>query len=63
MELGSGLGDYAQRWLDLGVPEITVTEADPVRLAGLHERFAGGAGCTSRPWTWPGRSRPTTRRS
>jgi SAM-dependent methyltransferase len=40
VELGSGLGDYAQRWLDLGVPQVTVTEADPGRLAGLHERFA-----------------------
>ena len=40
VELGSGLGDYAQRWLDLGVPRITVTEADPSRLTLLHERFA-----------------------
>jgi SAM-dependent methyltransferase len=40
LELGSGLGDYAQRWLDLGVPRITVTEADPTRLRRLEERFA-----------------------
>jgi hypothetical protein len=43
VELGSGLGDYAQRWLDSGVPQVTVTEADPSRLAGLHERFADEA--------------------
>jgi SAM-dependent methyltransferase len=41
LELGSGLGDYAQRWLDDGLPEITVTEADPERLAVLRSRFAG----------------------
>lgn len=39
LELGSGLGDYAQRWLDLGVPEITVTEIDPSRLRILEDRF------------------------
>jgi hypothetical protein len=43
VELGSGLGDYAQRWLDSGVPKITVSEVDPVRLAHLHERFADEA--------------------
>lgn len=40
VELGSGNGDYAQRWLDCGVPEITVSELDPSRLALLRERFA-----------------------
>lgn len=40
VELGSGNGDYAQRWLDLGVPEITVSELDPSRLEGLKTRFA-----------------------
>jgi len=39
LELGSGLGDYAQRWLDAGVPHITVTEVDPSRLAHLRKRF------------------------
>ncbi len=39
IELGSGNGDYAQRWLDLGVPAITVSELDASRLAGLQERF------------------------
>ncbi len=40
VELGSGLGDYAQRWLADGVPELTVTEVDPSRLGVLRERFA-----------------------
>jgi SAM-dependent methyltransferase len=39
IELGSGLGDYAVRWLELGVPRVTATEVDPSRLAGLKERF------------------------
>jgi SAM-dependent methyltransferase len=40
LELGSGLGDYARRWLDQGVGRVTVTEADPDRLSRLQERFA-----------------------
>lgn len=40
IELGSGLGDYAQTWLDDGVPAVTVTEVDPQRLGGLRGRFA-----------------------
>ena len=30
IELGSGLGDYAQAWLDSGVPRITTTEIEHV---------------------------------
>jgi SAM-dependent methyltransferase len=41
IELGSGLGLYAADWLAAGLPAITVTEADPSRLAGLRDRFAG----------------------
>jgi SAM-dependent methyltransferase len=41
LELGSGLGDYAARWRDAGVPRITVTDADPDRLGALRARFAG----------------------
>jgi hypothetical protein len=41
VELGGGLGDYAQGWLDGGVPRITVCERDPMRCQGLRERFAG----------------------
>jgi SAM-dependent methyltransferase len=40
IELGSGLGDYAQTWLGAGVPRITTTEIDPSRLAHLRARFA-----------------------
>lgn len=40
VELGSGLGDYAERWLQMGVPQITATELDPSRLAYLKQRFA-----------------------
>jgi hypothetical protein len=41
VEVGSGLGDYAQRWLDAGIPKITVSDADPGRLGRLHRRFDG----------------------
>ncbi len=40
LELGSGLGEYAESWIAAGVPEITVTEIDPGRLAGLRRTFA-----------------------
>jgi hypothetical protein len=40
VELGSGLGDYAQAWLDKGIPRITTSEVDPARLSRLHTRFA-----------------------
>jgi len=39
VELGSGLGDYAQTWLDQGLPRITVTDRDPDRLERLRTRF------------------------
>ena len=41
IELGSGLGDYAQTWLDGGTPRMTVTEVDASRLAHLRARFEG----------------------
>ncbi len=41
IELGSGLGDYAQSWLDAGVPRFTVTDLDDSRLRVLQRRFAG----------------------
>jgi hypothetical protein len=43
IELGSGLGDYAQAWLDAGIPRITTSEVDPYRLAKLRQRFADDA--------------------
>lgn len=39
LELGSGLGDYAQAWLHSGVPHLTLTELDPARFALLQRRF------------------------
>lgn len=39
IEIGSGLGDYAETWLEMGVPKVTVTEADPGRWRRLHDRF------------------------
>lgn len=40
LEVGSGLGHYAQEWADRGTA-ITVSEADPSRLAALRRRFDG----------------------
>jgi SAM-dependent methyltransferase len=39
LEIGSGLGLYAEEWRAAGVPGVTVSEADPARLAALRERF------------------------
>jgi 2-polyprenyl-3-methyl-5-hydroxy-6-metoxy-1,4-benzoquinol methylase len=39
LEIGSGLGDYADDWARMGV-RITASEADPGRLAALRLRFA-----------------------
>ncbi len=41
LEIGSGMGDYARTWLDWGQPRITLSEADPGRLAHLHRTFDG----------------------
>lgn len=41
LEIGSGLGHYAADWATAGVPRWTASEADPERLSGLRERFAG----------------------
>ena len=40
LEIGSGTGDYAAEWAAHGV-FLTVSEADPSRLAQLHSRFEG----------------------
>jgi SAM-dependent methyltransferase len=49
IELGSGLGDYTQTWLDRDIARITATEVDPSRLAHLRARFAGEARVTVMP--------------
>jgi len=41
VELGSGLGDYARRWLAAGVPKITLIERDDDRLQVLRRSFRG----------------------
>lgn len=41
LEVGSGLGDYAAEWRSAGVARLTVSEADPPRLAALRARFDG----------------------
>lgn len=38
IEIGSGTGDYAEEWRRVG-RRMTVTEQDPVLVAGLRERF------------------------
>lgn len=42
IEIGSGLGDYADLWARPG-RVLTVSEADPGRLAGLRQRLTGRA--------------------
>ena len=41
LEIGSGLGDYAQTWIDSGTPQITVSDRDPSRFGLLQRRFEG----------------------
>ena len=40
IEFGSGLGNYAEGWLAGGVPELTLSEVDPSRLAILKSKFS-----------------------
>lgn len=47
LEIGSGVGYYGEDLLE-DVPRITVSEADPKRLAALHERFDGNPRVTVR---------------
>jgi len=39
IEIGSGLGGNASRWLAAGVPHITVSDIEPETLDALRERF------------------------
>ncbi|MCW2832587.1 MAG: class SAM-dependent methyltransferase, partial [Nocardioides sp.] len=39
LELGSGLGDYAQTWLDGGLEQIAISEIEPRRRSMLEDRF------------------------
>ena len=42
LEVGSGLGDYAAAWVGRGQLRVTVSDADPGRLAHLRSRFPDG---------------------
>lgn len=48
IEVGSGLGDYAQTWLDTGLERLTVSDADQSRGSLLRSRFDGDARVTVR---------------
>jgi SAM-dependent methyltransferase len=52
LEIGSGLGFYATEWIDAGYP-LTVSEADPTRLAQLTERFQNDSRVTVRELSVP----------
>jgi SAM-dependent methyltransferase len=41
LEVGSGIGLYAEDWRAAGVQRLTVSEADPGRLAAMQDRFRG----------------------
>ncbi len=43
LEVGSGLGHYAEDWASAGIPRLTATEADPGRLGLLRKRFAANS--------------------
>lgn len=53
LEVGSGLGLYAADWRTAGVPRLTVSEADPGRLAALRSRFADDPAVMVRELTAP----------
>jgi SAM-dependent methyltransferase len=57
LEVGSGLGQYAADWRAAGVARLTVSEADPERLAALRRRFSGDAGVTARELSVPASER------
>src|SRR6476469_8114644 len=40
LEVGSGLGDYAAKWVEPGLPRLTVSDADASRREHLLRRFA-----------------------
>lgn len=48
VEIGAGLGDYAERWLAAGVPRITLTEHDSELCRHLRRRFAADSRVTIR---------------
>ena len=49
VEVGSGLGVYAELWIEGGAPRLTVSELDPAALGELRRRFAGDERITVEP--------------
>jgi 2-polyprenyl-3-methyl-5-hydroxy-6-metoxy-1,4-benzoquinol methylase len=39
LEFGSGIGDYAKEWLQLGCRQLTVSEHSPTRITVLQDQF------------------------
>ena len=39
LEFGSGIGDYAKEWLQLGCHRLTVSENSPTRITVLQDQF------------------------
>ena len=39
LEFGSGIGDYAKEWLQLGCHQLTVSENSPTRITVLQDQF------------------------
>ena len=39
LEFGSGIGDYAKEWLQLGCSRLTVSENSPTRIMVLQDQF------------------------
>jgi SAM-dependent methyltransferase len=39
LEFGSGIGDYAKEWLQLGCRQLTVSENSPTRITVLQDQF------------------------
>ena len=60
LEIGSGLGDYAQTWIDSGTPQITVSDRDPGQFALLQQKFEGTTGFMCRMSTCSHPTRATT---
>jgi hypothetical protein len=48
LEFGSGIGDYAKEWLQLGCRRLTVSEHSPTRITVLHDQFLNSPNITVR---------------
>ena len=48
LEFGSGIGDYAKVWLQLGCSQLTVSEHSPTRITVLQDQFLNSPNVTVR---------------